>query len=57
MGAGIGKMICPQSLVLGCAAAGLAGRESEVMGKAVRFFLIALGAACLATFVAARFAA
>ena len=57
MGAGIGKMICPQSLVLGCAAAGLAGRESEVMGKAVRYFIIALAAACLATFVAARFAA
>ena len=57
MGAGIGKMVCPQSLVLGCAAAGLAGRESEVMGKTVRYFIIALSAACLATFVAARFAA
>ena len=57
MGAGIGKMVCPQSLVLGCAAAGLAGRESEVMGRAVRYFLIALAAACAATFVAARFAA
>ena len=57
MGAGIGKMICPQSLVLGCAAAGLAGRESEVMGKAVRYFMIALAAACLATFVASSFAA
>ena len=55
MGAGIGKMICPQSLVLGCAAAGLAGREREVMGSVFRFFIIVLAAACLATFVAARF--
>ena len=55
MGAGIGKMVCPQSLVLGCAAAGFAGREREVMGKVFRFFIIALAAACLATFVAARF--
>lgn len=51
MGAGIGKMICPQSLVLGCAAAGLAGRESEVMGRALRYFVPVLALACLATFV------
>lgn len=53
MGAGIGKMICPQSLVLGCAAAGLAGRESEVMGRAFRYFVPVLAIACLATFAAA----
>ena len=38
MGAGIGKMICPQSIVLGCAAANLAGQESKIMSKAFAFF-------------------
>lgn len=50
MGAGIGKMICPQSIVLGCAAAGLAGRENAVMSKAAKFFAAVLLAAALATF-------
>ena len=49
MGAGIGKMICPQSIVLGCAAAGLAGRESETMGRALKFFILVLAVACAAT--------
>ena len=47
MGAGIGKMICPQSIVLGCAAAGLAGRESKIMRKALGYFLAVLLIACL----------
>jgi len=55
MGAGIGKMVCPQSIVLGCAAAGLAGRESEVMKRVAPFFLVILGVACAVTFVAHRF--
>ena len=50
MGAGIGKMVCPQSIVLGCAAAGLAGRESEVMKRAFPFFVAVLSLACAATF-------
>ena len=49
MGAGIGKMICPQSIVLGCAAAGIAGRESEVMKKALAYFPFVLAAACAST--------
>lgn len=51
MGAGIGKMVCPQSIVLGCAAAGLAGRERDVMAKVLGFFVLVLAVACLATFV------
>ena len=51
MGAGIGKMICPQSIVLGCAATGLAGKESEIMKKVVVFFLIVLAVASIATFI------
>ncbi len=53
MGAGIGKMICPQSIVLGCAAAGIAGRESETMGRVLRYFAVMLAAACIATYFAA----
>lgn len=48
MGAGIGKMICPQSIVLGCAAAGLAGSESEVMRKAFAYFVVVIAVACAA---------
>ncbi len=55
MGAGIGKMVCPQSIVLGCAAAGLAGRESEVMKRAAPFFLVVLVVACAVTFAFAFF--
>lgn len=47
MGAGIGKMLCPQSLVLGCAAAGLSGRERSVMVKALGYFAVVLFVACL----------
>lgn len=47
MGAGIGKMVCPQSIVLGCAAAGLAGRERSVMVKALGYFAVVLLVACL----------
>ena len=53
MGAGIGKMVCPQSIVLGCAAAGLAGRERDIMAKVFVFFVVVLAVACIATFVAA----
>ena len=52
MGAGIGKMLCPQSIVLGCAAAGLAGSESLVMKRAFRFFVPVLAVATLATILA-----
>ena len=39
-GAGIGKMISPQGVAIGSGAAGLAGKESEVLGRAVLFFAI-----------------
>ncbi|MBR1628263.1 MAG: L-lactate permease [Lachnospiraceae bacterium] len=39
-GAGIGKMISPQGIAIGTGAAGLVGKESEVLGKAVRFFIL-----------------
>ena len=40
MGAGLGKMICPQSIAIGSAAVGLAGRESEIMGAVVKWTVI-----------------
>ncbi len=47
-GAGIGKMICPQSIAIGAAAAGLtAGAESLLFKKALPWFLGVLLAACL----------
>ena len=50
MGAGIGKMLCPQSIVLGCATAGLAGRESEVMKKVFAYFIIVVAIASAAVY-------
>jgi len=50
MGGGIGKMVCPQSIVLGCAAVGLSGRESEVMKRSFPFFVAVLSLACAVTF-------
>jgi lactate permease len=38
MGAGIGKMICPQSIAIGAAAAGIAGSESVILRKALPWF-------------------
>ncbi|MEE1229358.1 MAG: lactate permease LctP family transporter [Lachnospiraceae bacterium] len=40
LGGGVGKMISPSNLALSCAAAGLAGRESEVMGKVMKYCVI-----------------
>ena len=41
VGAGIGKMISPQGIAIGCAASSqLEGRESEVLGKVVIFALV-----------------
>ena len=45
VGAGIGKMISPQGIAIGCAAAGLAGKESVVLkrtfGYAIAFAIVA----------------
>ena len=56
MGAGIGKMICPQSIAIGAAAAGLAGRESQILKKAAPWFVLVAGTACLVTGLAVRWA-
>ncbi len=49
MGAGIGKMICPQSIAIGVAAAALASKASEVMRRMLPWFLAIIFLACIIT--------
>ena len=55
MGAGIGKMICPQSIAIGTAAAGLVGRESEIFKRMLPWFFCVILFACALVSVAALF--
>ena len=48
MGAGIGKMICPQSIAIGAAAASLAGSESVIFRRTFPWFVFDLALASLA---------
>jgi lactate permease len=51
VGATIGKMIAPQSIAIGAAAANLLGSESKVLNKAVKYsavFIVIAG--CIAFF-------
>lgn len=54
IGAGIGKMICPQSIALGIAAAGALGKESRVLKMSFKLFVVILSLACLTTGIAAK---
>lgn len=40
MGAGIGKMISPQSIAIGCAATEMLGSESSIMKRAIKFCIV-----------------
>ncbi|MCR4781773.1 MAG: L-lactate permease [Lachnospiraceae bacterium] len=40
VGAGLGKMISPQGIAIGCAAAGLAGQESIILKRTFKYALI-----------------
>ncbi len=42
MGAGIGKMICPQSIAIGASAAGLLGSESKILRSVFKYFIVYL---------------
>jgi lactate permease len=53
MGAGIGKMICPQSIAIGAAAAGLAGSEGGIFKKTLPWFCAVLALSCIVTAIAA----
>lgn len=40
MGAGIGKMICPQSIAIGTGAANIVGSESKILGAVFKYFVL-----------------
>lgn len=42
MGAGIGKMICPQGIAIGASAAGLLGSESKILRSVFKYFVVYL---------------
>ena len=49
MGAGIGKMICPQGIAIGAAAVNAVGSESKILAKAVKYciiFFVVAGLVC-----------
>ena len=52
MGAGIGKMICPQSIAIGAAAAGIVGTESVIFRKALPWFALIIVFASIITALA-----
>lgn len=51
LGAGIGKAISPQGIAIGCAASGLAGRESDVLNRVIVFAVVYVVIAGAVTFV------
>ena len=51
MGAGIGKMICPQSIAIGAGAINAVGSESVILGRVFKyclFYTIVAGIVCIA---------
>lgn len=40
MGAGIGKMICPQGIAIGAGAANVLGSESKILGAVFKYFVL-----------------
>ena len=40
MGAGIGKMICPQGIAIGAGAINQVGSESKILNKVFKYFLL-----------------
>ena len=47
LGAGIGKMVCPQSIAIGLAACGLAGCEGQIIRRVLPYFVGGILAACI----------
>lgn len=51
MGAGIGKMVCPQCIAIGAGAVNAAGAESKILAKVFKYFVLyalLAGVVCLA---------
>ena len=47
MGAGIGKMICPQGIAIGAGAIGAVGSESRILSNVFKYFIVYVFAAGL----------
>lgn len=54
MGAGIGKMICPQGIAIGAGAIGAVGQESTILQKVVKYFVLYVVVAGIICFVGSR---
>lgn len=55
MGAGVGKMICPQCISIGAAAVGLSGNENKILSATAIYFLIYTIITSLSSFVLCLF--
>ena len=53
-GAGIGKMISPQSIAIGASAAGIAGSAPKILRAALKYFAVFIVLTCILCFAAAR---
>ena len=51
MGAGIGKMVCPQGIAIGAGAANVVGSESKILGSVFKYFLLYIVLAGIICFV------
>ena len=51
MGAGIGKMVCPQNIAIGAGAIGITGSDSKILAAVFKYFVVyalLAGAICFA---------
>lgn len=55
LGAGIGKMICPQGIAIGVTAINKPGSESKVLGSVFKYFILYVVIAGIVCFLGARF--
>lgn len=55
MGAGIGKMVCPQCIAIGAGAINAAGSESTILSKVFKYFLLYAALAGAVCFVGSKF--
>lgn len=54
MGAGIGKMICPQGIAIGAGAIGMVGSESKILSGVIKYFLLFVILAGVICFVGSK---
>ncbi len=54
MGAGIGKMVCPQGIAIGAGAIGAVGSESKILSAVFKYFLVYVVLAGVICYVGSR---